>query len=272
MKRRAAYLRKLYLATAMIFFAATAGGCANYPWSFSRTLTMDNEISREQLVVHSDFDNAEQRRLFDQLAGMRPEILGTLALPASSDPVHVYLFGDEARYSKYTTAKYPDMPERRAFFVSEEDGLKVFAYSGEYVVEDLRHEVTHGYLHSIAPKIPLWLDEGLAEYFETADHRNPPHIEQLTSRLMQGGWRPNLARLESLTAVGDMEQIDYAESWAWVHFLLNTSEARVNLLQAHLRAIRADGSDRPLAEQLKQLGPRPEEELMAYLMTMAPRP
>jgi hypothetical protein len=54
--------------------------------------------------------------------------------------------------------------------------------------------------------------------------------------------------------------------------LLNTDEARVNLLQAHLRAIRADGSDRPLAEQLKQLGPRPEEQLMAYLMAMAPRP
>ncbi len=259
-------LRRL---VAWMALAVAIGGCASSPW-FSRTLTMENELSREQLVVHSDFKNTEQQRLFDQLAGLRPEILGTLALPASNDPVHVYLFGDESRYRKHTQAKYPEMPERRAFFVEDDENLKVFAYWGEYVVEDLRHEVTHGYLHSVAPRIPLWLDEGLAEYFETADHRNAPHIEQLSSRLMQGGWRPNLARLESLTAVSDMEQIDYAESWAWVHFLLNTTEERSNLLQGHLRAIRADGSDRPLVEQLKQLSPQPEELLMAHLISLAP--
>lgn len=254
---------------ASMLIAATINGCAHSPW-FSHRLTMDNELSRDQLVVHSDFNNADQRRLFDQLAGLRPEILSSLALPASNDPVHVYLFGDESRYRKHTQSKYQEMPERRAFFVEDDEGLKVFAYWGEYVVEDLRHEVTHGYLHSVAPRIPLWLDEGLAEYFETADHRNAPHIEQLSSRLMQGGWRPNLSRLESLTAVSEMEQIDYAESWAWVHFLLNTSEERSNVLQGHLRAIRADGSDRPLAEQLKQLGPPPEELLMAHVMSMAP--
>ena len=27
--------------------------------------------------------------------------------------------------------------------------------------------MAHGYLHSAFPSIPLWLDEGLAEYFET---------------------------------------------------------------------------------------------------------
>ncbi|GIT30210.1 MAG: hypothetical protein Ct9H300mP1_22560 [Planctomycetaceae bacterium] len=32
--------------------------------------------------------------------------------------------------------------------------------------EDLRHEFTHGVLHSSLKRVPLWLDEGLAEYFE----------------------------------------------------------------------------------------------------------
>jgi hypothetical protein len=77
--------------------------------------------------------------------------------------------------------------------------------------------------------------------------------------------------LESLTTATEMEQIDYAESWAWVHFLLTTSEERRTLLQGHLRAIRADGSDQPLAAQLKKLSPRPEEELMAHIMSLAPR-
>lgn len=246
-------------------------GCAQ-PGFFSRGIVMPNELTHEQLVFHSDYKNADQQRLFDELIGLRQEILAAFALPASKDPINVYVFGDEDKYRHYTRKKFPDFPERRAFFVENDDGLQVYAYWGDYALEDLRHEVTHGYLHSVAPRVPLWLDEGIAEFYEVGDHRNMPHVEQLAGRLMQGGWRPNLARLEGMTAVSDMEQIDYAESWAWVHFLLTTTEERRALLQRHIRAIRADGSDRPLAVQLRELTSQPEEELMAHVMSLAPRP
>lgn len=262
--------RRNVVLSCLLLASLGLAGCAHSPF-LSRSLRMPNELSHEQLVVHSEFKNAEQQRLFDQLVAMRQELLATLALPASNDPIHVYLFGDEEHYRGYTRKKYPDYPERRAFFVDDEEGLQVFAYWNENVGIDLRHEVTHGYLHSVAPHVPLWLDEGIAEYYEVADHRNTPHIDQLSSRLIQGGWRPSLARLESLSTAQEMEQIDYAESWAWIHFLLTTSEERRNALQNHLRALRADGSDRPLAAQLQQLSDKPEEELMAHIMSMAPR-
>lgn len=261
--------RNVFTTGALLASLALAG-CA-HPALFPRRLEMPNQLTHEQLIVHSEFKNAEQQRLFDELIALREDILATFALPASNDPIHVYLFGDEPHYRGFTRKKYPDYPERRAFFVDDEEGLQVFAYWNENVVVDLRHEVSHGYLHSVAPRVPLWLDEGIAEYYEVVDHRNAPHVEQLASRLMQGGWRPNLARLESLTSATEMEQIDYAESWAWTHFLLTTTEERRAVLQGHLRAIRADGSDRPLATQLKQLSPRPEEDLMAHIMSLAPR-
>lgn len=262
--------RREWLLSVGSMLAGAAGGCAHTPF-FARTLTMQNELAHEQLVIHSEFKNADQQRLFDQLIALRQEILATLALPASNDLINVYIFPDETKYRRYTQKKFPTFPERRAFFVQDDAGLQVYAYWGDYIVEDLRHEVTHGYLHSVAPRVPLWLDEGIAEYFEVNDHRNAPHVEQLAGRLMQGGWRPNIARLESLTAASEMEQIDYAESWAWVHFLLTTTEERRTLLQGHLRAIRADGSDHPLASQLRDLGGQPEQELMTHIMSLAPR-
>ena len=46
--------------------------------------------------------------------------------------------------------------------------LTVYAYWGDRVAEDLRHEVTHGYLHTMVPHVPLWLDEGLAQLADTS--------------------------------------------------------------------------------------------------------
>ena len=49
---------------------------------------------------------------------------------------------------------------------------------------------------------------------------NPEHVARLPDDL-KAGWRPDLARLESLKSVREMTPRDYRESWAWVHFLLN---------------------------------------------------
>ena len=42
----------------------------------------------------------------------------------------------------------------------------VYAYRHPELPIDLRHECTHALLHANLPMVPLWLDEGLAEYFE----------------------------------------------------------------------------------------------------------
>ena len=40
------------------------------------------------------------------------------------------------------------------------------AYRNPEFGNDLRHECTHALLHAVLPAVPLWLDEGLAKYFE----------------------------------------------------------------------------------------------------------
>ena len=69
------------------------------------------------------------------------------------------------------------------------------------MAEDLRHEVAHGYLHAVVPNLPLWLDEGLAEYFEVPrglDGVNRPHVDRACRRAWPTTGGPNLARLEQL--------------------------------------------------------------------------
>ena len=61
---------------------------------------------------------------------------------------------------------FPELPPRRAFFLAQGDQRIVYTYLGPRLEEDLRHEATHALLRGRFGDVPLWLDEGLAEYFE----------------------------------------------------------------------------------------------------------
>ena len=73
------------------------------------------------------------------------------------------------------------------------------------------------------------MDEGLAEYFEVnpdAQGVNSAHVRLLVELIQQGNWGPSLQRLESITDPTQLTQIDYAESWLWVHFLMSSPIGR----------------------------------------------
>jgi hypothetical protein len=213
--------------------------------------------------------------LIDELVAQRGELLSLLQLPPSKAPINVYLFSTDQQFKSFLRSRYPDLPDRRAFFVDKgETSLEVYAQWGDRVAEDLRHEVTHGYLHSIVPHIPLWLDEGLAEYFEVprgGGGVNRPHLQHLAARL-QEGWQPNLPRLEALSSPADMDQIEYAESWAWVHLLLNSRPEQKKALQEYLREVKQQGASQPLSARVAALWPRPEEIFASYVRHLASQP
>jgi hypothetical protein len=249
-------------------------GCASVRRS-SSPLPVRHTIVRDQLVLHSDIPLPAHHRLFDDLVAQRADVSATLALPTSDEPIQVYLFESAERFSGFTQLSYPGLATRRAFFVETDTRLAVYAFWGDRVAEDLRHEVAHGYLHAAVRNIPLWLDEGLAEYFEVprGTHGvNPPHVNDLAVRLAAGGWRPNMARLESLAVVGEMDQLDYAESWAWVHLMLETTPERRELLRAYLHQLRHAGTAEPLSLRIGHVIPNPERELAEHIFRRATPP
>ncbi|MBL9163663.1 MAG: hypothetical protein JNL18_13095 [Planctomycetaceae bacterium] len=221
-----------------------------------------------QLVFHADFILPSENRLIDEIVAERQIIYEKLRLKPSDRQIHVHLFADETDYKRHVSRRFPGFPERRAIFVQTDRELAVYATWGEAVAEDLRHEVAHGYLHASVPNLPLWLDEGLAEYFEVSRGRdgvNRLHVDYLRGQLAVGGWRPNLPRLEQLIEAGELTQLDYAESWLWVHFLLHSEAGRETLLTGYLASLRPGEPAGSLADWVKASVENPHEAVLTYL-------
>lgn len=248
-----------------------AFGCRALPLPSSAPLPSEHKVPTEQLIFHCNFDLPPDHRLVRELKAERDDVARTLELPATDEPIDVYLFNDAETYGQYLKRYFPTVPSRRAFFVETDTRLAVYAHWSDRVAEDLRHEVAHGYLHSSVPAIPLWLDEGLAEYFEVPRGNsglNRPHLQLLADMMEHNGWTPDMKRLESFTDAGELQQIDYAESWAWVYFLLNSPPERREVLTKYLADLHDQGAVGPLSRRLERHSIRPGQMLAEYLVTL----
>ncbi|HZT82379.1 MAG TPA: DUF1570 domain-containing protein [Gemmataceae bacterium] len=229
-----------------------------------------------QFVFLADFKIKEDQAIFRELGELPEQVRKDLKLPDSDKLVYVYLFEDRARYQRYLKQKQPKLPERRAFFVVQprpmggEEDLIVYTYWSDRIQQDLRHELTHALLHSVINVVPIWLDEGLAEYYELPPQRNgvnSAHVEVLR-RGPGGAAVPDLARLEGLTEVEQMTRAEYREAWAWVHLMLHGKpEAKAALLDylQYLRPLRPNARPKPLRPQLAAVYPSPEQALEQHL-------
>ena len=146
-------------------------GCQQLSQQTVSALPARHSIQTDHLLVLSDFRIERDHGLVSDLKALREQVESTLELPTQRDPVVVYLFENEERYQSYLNDTWPNLPPRRAYFVGTPSELAVYSFWGERVQEDLRHEYTHGILHSCLTDVPLWLDEGLAEYFELPGNR-----------------------------------------------------------------------------------------------------
>lgn len=265
--------RLLWLVAGVLVTGASASSCSTQRKAVS--LPVEGRLVRDQLIIHSDFELAHHHRLVEEMVLRRDDMVRLLRLPVSDEPIQIYLFDSAQNFRAYMRKYYPSFPPRRAFFVESDTELSVYAHWGDRVAEDLRHEVAHGYLHSMVPGIPLWLDEGLAEYFEVPRGwrgRNQAHLDLLLAEVTQNRWRPAMAPLEQLQSPAEMTQLDYAESWAWVHFLLRTTAARRDLMRNHLARIRMTGTVPALAVRLTTVEPDAERNLVKHLLRLSERP
>jgi hypothetical protein len=269
----------------------TAVGCSNlrlFPSRNDKEQTADQTVavvapppkpSKYSLrvapyVFLSDLELKPDMPIFKELAGLRDQVFKELRLPSAERSVFVYLFEDRQRYDQYFKAVYPKLPKRRAFFIVQPramggEDLLVFTSWGEpgRVRQDLRHELTHALLHSVLKDVPLWLDEGLAEYFELPPENagvNDAHLAHIR-RTSGEVFRPNLARLEGLDEVKQMTPAEYREAWAWVHLMLRGRPEAKPVLLAYLQQLRTTSTPGPLRPRLAEVLAAPEESLSNYL-------
>jgi hypothetical protein len=158
--------------------------------------------------------------------------------------------------------------------VSNTEDLLVYTWWGKSIEQDLRHELTHALLHGVLRNVPLWLDEGLAEYFELPAGQkgvNPAHVLHLCGD-PSGAYKPDLERLEKMTDIRDMNRPEYREAWAWVHLMLHsTPEARA-VLTTYLQQLRDARNPGPLAPKLAAVFPSPEEAFQKHVNELSAGP
>jgi hypothetical protein len=229
-----------------------------------------NSFRVSQFVFNSDIELNKNHPAFKELANLREQVYKDLALPPSNNLVQVYVFEDRDKFEAFMQKKHPDLPKRRAFFVAQPkrfggaDDLFVYTYWGDRVQQDLRHELTHALLHSVLKDVPLWLDEGLAEFFEMPASWNGVNYQHLEA-LRQPNVKADLDRLEKLVEVKDMTPAEYRESWAWTHLMLRTTPQARQVLLAYLQELRTNPHPSSLKPRLARTFVNPDEALQRHL-------
>jgi hypothetical protein len=241
--------------------------------SFTRTSTVArgtpdaHQIVVRPFVIASDRPLDQGDAIVRELLQLRTQIQTTLELPPIHRQIEIYIFDDRTSYDQFMRTNYPELPDRRAFFIAQDGREVVYTFWSDRVDEDVRHEACHALVHAALGNLPLWLDEGLAEYFETPgrpDGVNARHAAELNTAI-SNGWRPGLTRLEAITDVAQMQSSDYRESWAWVHFLLHgTRDGRRELL-AYLEPGRSRDANHPLSSQVFRGVPQADSRLISHV-------
>lgn len=242
------------------------GGCTT--WRSSDHLPDKSRWELGPLTVYADFRLPRQHRLLDDVVALRTRLGQRLAISPGDQPINVYLFDDPRVFRRVLQQRFPELADRRALFLKTDTQLAIFGQWGDTLAEDLRHEATHAYLHSVIPDLPLWLDEGLAEYFEVAsdlDGFHERHIDWLVDQYRQRLWSPNLHRLESLSRPQEMTQTDYAEAWLWVHFMQHDSPETLAVLRESLAELQATSDAQMLVSHLLDRIPEAGGRLLDHL-------
>ena len=216
--------------------------------------------------IHAEFPLSAYPQLVPELTRLERDLTASLALGPTREPIHLFLFRDKASFTRYMERYFEGAPTRRALFIKGKGPGWVFAYRNPQFEIDVRHESTHALLHSRLPMVPLWLDEGLAEYFEVAEaeraHGNP-HLSptRWAARFYRAG---SLRELEELRGVRQMGKSEYRAAWAWIHFLLHGPSAARDVLITYLRDIAADVPPGRFSERLGSAMPDSQKRFLRH--------
>lgn len=217
------------------------------------------ELTSGRFQIHSDFELDAKSELLKELDFLSREMEYLLQIPVRDEPIHIVLFEKDSEYRRYMQAYFPALPDRRALFIQDRGPGMLFTHWHADVATDLRHEVAHALVNHGGRPLPLWLDEGLAEYFEIdvgKRLRGNPYHRAIVDAAKRGQVR-SLSELASVKQLSQFSDLHYRDSWAWIHFLIHrrseTRQILIRYLQEHATGIEPFDLERALVTKIPQL-------------------
>lgn len=223
-------------------------------------------------LCHAEFPVDEVPGLRDVFPRTEADLAQTLGLQPLPLTVEVYLLASEQNYRQFLVRHFPDVPYRRALYIRRDGRSVLVAYRGSELLVDLRHECVHALLHGWLPYVPLWLDEGLAEYFEQPPGRRAfehPHLKLVRFWAFLGR-NPSLEKLESLTDMAALGEKEYRASWAWVHYLIHGPGEINDEFRFYLQQIQSGAPPSPITPRLRAKLPDLDKGFRAHFRSWHP--
>jgi len=229
------------------------------------------EVRSPHFIVESNSSKAEAKAAALQFEQIRDalELVLAGARNASEAPLTILTVGDEASLKRLLPGYFEKRGETHpaGIFVESPGGAFIVLRTDlerPGIFEPVYHEYTHFVMRQLSPGLPLWLTEGLAEFFSNTSFdgsfiftgaADADNLSVLRSK--------SLLPLKTLLAVDQsspyythQDQVDifYAESWALTHYLFIQDAARgTQHVREYVEQV-ANGAD-PSATFLKVFGP-----------------
>ncbi len=211
------------------------------------------EVRTENFRFFSNAGRLNTRRVAVDLEELRATLSELTDYELQSPlPTYIYVFKSERSFLPYKIL-YEDRPATLSgYFIASEEGNYIAINADS---PDASAVVYHEYVHYIANNnlwyLPVWVSEGLAEFYESFEvsgntvYIGLPALRHL--RLLRGSIPIPLEELilvdrdSQLYNEGERKGALYAESWALVHYLMLGSEDRRRQLGRYLDLVR-DGA------------------------------
>lgn len=211
------------------------------------------EVHTASFTLFSEAGERKTREIGEDLERLR-DALSQLAPGlrlSSPTPTYIFVFKNAPSFRSYQRIYNGKPLDSGGYFLTQQLANYV-AINGDQHGDErgiIYHEYLHYLLHNNFETLPLWLNEGLAEYYSTfQSDRNEARIGQPVREHVFWLRQHTFIPLPTLFAVTEKSpeynEIDrrggfYAESWALVHYLISGNPERRRQASEYLRLLQA---------------------------------
>src|SRR5215813_2491513 len=242
-------MSKPVLSAFMLAGSLLCGACVSVCGASSGTIDAWVEVRSPHFVVASNAGESEARRIAVEFERVRS--IFHAAFPKfkvdPAQPIVILAARDEATMRSIAPDEWQGEGKVRPSGLFHSDGEKDYVVlrldgEGTSAFHTIYHEYTHALLFLNFQHLPLWLSEGVSEFFGNStvgerDVQTGRADQSHLFTLQKNAWLPMDALLgvtkeSPLYNERNPASLFYAESWAVAHYLLADAQARREQLLA----------------------------------------
>ena len=214
-------------------------------------------VETPNFIVYGETGERRVREVAEEFERFRDALARVIpgAGTPAAVPTVVVVFGSTRSFEPYIP-RFNGKPIKLSGYFFGSDDMNIVALvdgDRENSLRTIFHEYVHVVIDNLSRRMPIWLNEGLAEYYSTfhvdeggrravAGRLIPSHLQLLNQRRHLS--IAELLAVETSSASyneGERQSLFYAQSWALVHMLVSGAPNRASLLAKYSRLV-ADGT------------------------------